>query len=442
VSSKEATEEAHTLQQEAIAVAERSARLDRQRIASRIDTRAAIQNLIVFNDKVYERDEYVEFELWYPHASERGEILEALTLVSDNGQRIACQKIQSDGKIGEDRVRWLARVNAPSFGWATYAIVEDEAVLSPSMIPPEWAELQLLIARDDGDTWAHGITSYHPYFATFDVTRVEEFETGPLRRGRRSFLTYEHSRAEIEQFRYAGSEVEEVRIMLDWHEPDLTVLLAIPHGSANAHVRYEIPYCDLERPADGNEYPGQTWVDAFDTVSGNGLAVANDAKHSFSADPSNVYMTLARSKPYAYHVPPHEFRPAERMRYLDHGVQECRFLLLKHSSDLQPVELTRLSDMLNSPIHPHLESRHAGQLPQRRSLINCSDANVRIGAIKPAESGEGIIVRAVEQSGAPQEARLSSDQVNATFTIGPFEIKSFVVHEGSVTPVDFLERPV
>lgn len=449
VSTADATAEAIALLQEAISIAERSARLDRQRIASCIDTSAAVQNLVVFNERAYERSEYVEFELWHPHASEKGDILRALTLES-NDVRVPCQKIEPHGKIGEDRVRWLARVTAPSFGWATYRIIEKEANESAPSSFPEWTDLQLLVARDAGDTWAHGVTSYHPHVAQFSFVRDESFEAGPLRTARRTYLSYRHSRAEIEQYRYLDREVEEVRIMLDWHEPDMNVLLAVNNGVASPgriDVRYEIPHSHIIRPADGNEYPGQTWLDAFDRTSGAGLAVINDSKYSFSVDGSHIYVTLARSKPFAFHVPPHELREGERMRYLDHGVQECRFLLMKHSRAINASTLARLSDSLNRPLHAHSESGHNGNLPDRDSLLQCDNPNVQIAAIKPADSGSGLVLRALETSGAEQRAELSGKAIGESvkLTLAPLSIKTVLVQNDpsrSVTTVDFLERPV
>jgi alpha-mannosidase len=75
---------------------------------------------------------------------------------------------------------------------------------------------------------------------------------------------------------------------------------------------------------------------------------------------------------------------------------------------------------------------------------------IHIGAIKIAEDGNGIIIRAVEEAGETSDAEfgfptLAHDRSydahwHTSFT--PFEIKTFLVQNDHVTEVDFLERPL
>lgn len=59
------------------------------------------------------------------------------------------------------------------------------------------------------------------------------------------------------------------------------------------------------------------------------------------------------------------------------------------------------------------------------SPLEISGAAVRIAAIKPAESGNGIVVRLVESEGVGGEVRIC-----------------WTMPVSSVTPVDLLERPL
>jgi alpha-mannosidase len=441
VSIEQACRETTALQKFALSVANTTARIERQRIASMIST-TAIQNLVVFNDSAHDRTEWIEFELWHPHASEKGQILNALSLEDNHDNGICCQKIEPSGKIGEDRVRWLAQVSVPAFGWSTFEVKEDSASPADSNVVEADVRTRLLVSQDAGDTWAHGIETYHPCHAEFRVVREYSIESGPLRKGLRCHLEYKASRAEIEYLWYSNDAAIEIRVMLDWHELMETVILAIPHSTALPTIRYEIPYAWLDRPADGKEYPGQSWLDAFDPATGKGLAVANDSKYSFSADQTNVYVTLARSKPFAYHVPPHELHENERMRFLDHGVQECRFLVMPHGTALDHSTLTRMSARQNSPVAVHHESRHAGTLSKEKSLLHCDNPFVLIGAVKRSEEGDGVVIRLIETAGEKQTCLLSGELMPAptTITLNAFEIQTLLIAGSSITFVDFLER--
>ena len=73
VAIKEACNDAISMYREAISIADRAQRTALQRIASQIDTSDHVEHLIIFNLSAHERDETIEFELWHPEASERGE---------------------------------------------------------------------------------------------------------------------------------------------------------------------------------------------------------------------------------------------------------------------------------------------------------------------------------------------------------------------------------
>src|SRR5205085_7871994 len=88
VAIPEALDDAITLYREAIAIAMRAEQQSAQSISAQIDTSPHIQNLVVFNPSAFDRNEWIEFELWHPHASERGELLDAVSLIAPNAGRI------------------------------------------------------------------------------------------------------------------------------------------------------------------------------------------------------------------------------------------------------------------------------------------------------------------------------------------------------------------
>jgi alpha-mannosidase len=117
-------------------------------------------------------------------------------------------------------------------------------------------------------------------------------------------------------------------------------------------------------------------------------------------------------------------------------------LLVPHSSELRVSTLSRISEQLNKPLAVHSESGHSGNLPMKHSLIALDSDDVSIGAIKTAEDGNGIIIRAVELEG--NEARLHLEGVLGPHSesLDPYAIQTFRLQHGSLSRVDFLERPL
>ena len=81
----------------------------------------------------------------------------------------------------------------------------------------------------------------------------------------------------------------------------------------NPSAFYEIPFGVIERPADGEEEPGQTWT----AVKGDDacFALVNDGTYSSSVKGSTIYQTILRSPIYADHGAP---RTVES-RYTEQG---------------------------------------------------------------------------------------------------------------------------
>jgi alpha-mannosidase len=93
-----------------------------------------------------------------------------------------------------------------------------------------------------------------------------------------------------------------------------------------------------------------------------------------------------------------------------------------------------------------LESSHDGPLPQRNSFASVEPDNLVLGALKLADDGEDLIVRAVETAGRAVAARIDLPGWGREirFDAGPFDIRTFRVPRDEALPVvetDLLERP-
>lgn len=440
VAIREACDDAISMFREAISVADRVNRTCLLSITSRIDTGGSVDNLIVFNLADEDRDELVEFEIWQP--SELGEELQnsALVIVDTNGQRIPTQRIESSGKIGNDRARFAAKVSVPALGWATFGMERAQTVSHHSGEQPFAIEhIPALIVRDESDTWGHGVTSFTDYEEYFAVDSIEGIESGPLRNGWRVRSSGGASSLEEEYLRESNSSVIELRVFLDWHEQHRILKMRFRHNCKSPVASYEIPYAWIDRPIGDQEWPGQSWVNVTEADGSRGFAIVTDSKYSYSVDDEYIYVIAARSPLFAHHVPPHAVQSGERLRYQDQGEQEFRMMLIPHEGNWSRDVLARFE----SPLIVELESEHEGELPKRYRGFDKKPEGMQIGALKIAEDGDGIIVRAVEQAGKSSDAHFALGADNAwRAQFSPFEIKTFLVDGTTVKEVDFLERPV
>jgi len=465
VAIKEACDDAITMYRESISIADRSIRTNLQRLASRIDTTDSIENLIIFNSSTFEREEMIEFELWNPEASERGNILNSVVLIQSDGTRVPTQKIEPSGKIGDDRARFVAKVLVPALGWSRYSIERNSSLEIASLmfvsaghisnglisIDLSRAKAEMTsyryerpIALDDkSDTWSHGLRAFNGESYELVKLSLETREKGPIR-----VSTNIHSDGGDsdlwETFLLSeGSEFIELRAGLDWRQKRSLLKFRFPHGCSDPVARYEIPYASIERPIGPNEWPGQSWIDVSEKDGSHGLSIATDSKYSYSVDGKYIYVIVARGALYAHHVPPHSSDVfGDTGSYLDQGWQEFRFLIIPHKGDWRKPNLPKLTEQFLQPLIVHTESAHDGDLPSTYSAFNFSGDDIRIGALKRAEDVGGIIVRAVEQRGEKSSGKFKIADAGWNAEFDPFEIKSFLIQDSKVTEVDLLERPL
>jgi alpha-mannosidase len=154
----------------------------------------------------------------------------------------------------------------------------------------------------------------------------------------------------------------------------------------------EIPFGHIRRPADGMEYPCQRWVD----ISGDdyGFALLNDGKYGYSASGSTVALTCLRTS--------HNPDPtADRCEHF------FRYSLFPHRGGVQDAEVTKAAAGFSDPLVVIAISPEDGgekrsgktALSEYHSWINVDGKGVMLSALKPSESGNGLVVRLYETNG-------------------------------------------
>jgi alpha-mannosidase len=319
------------------------------------------------------------------------------------------------------RGRLVFPVDVPPLGYRTYRVRPGavEVGLEPVMPPEHDIRSRAVVIDDTSDTWGHGVTAYDDEVGEFERVSEAVIESGPVRTIVRFESVYGSSRLREDWVYTAGAPYIDVRVTLDWHEQLKLLKLRYTRGGDTDVATYETPYGHVDRPANGDEEPGQAWVDAA------GLTVINDAKYGYDVRGGEIGISAVRSPVWAWHEP-RELEEGGDFEYMDQGRQTFNVRLVAHSGDWRAADVVRRAAELNQPPFALIESSHAGPLPQRRSFGDDGGGDVVVTAVKRAEDGDGCVVRAFESSGRPSRARIEllGRTVDADF--GANEIKTFV----------------
>lgn len=239
---------------------------------------------------------------------------------------------------------------------------------------------------------------------------------------------------------------------IDWHEHQMLLKTAFPVAVNTARATYEIQFGSVERPTHRNtswdlarfEVCAHRWADLSE--GGYGVSLLNDSKYGHDIHDQVMRLTLLKSGVY----------PDPQA---DQGLHRFTYSLLPHLGDWRDAQTLRRAYELNVPVLAirgqggQGDGEHATtetSAPVSKSFLRTDCEHVVVETVKPAEDGDGLIVRLYEahnQRGqgtlyfatnirAASECNLLEEplgeatyQENAlTFQVRPFEIKTFRVH--------------
>lgn len=247
---------------------------------------------------------------------------------------------------------------------------------------------------------------------------------------------------------YPDQEQIDVSVMVDWHEQLKMLKLRFPVNVKFMKITHEIPYGHTERFANGEEEPGQSWVD----VSGvsrhreipYGFSLLNDGKYSLDVNVRDIGLTVLRSPAYAHHIPA-VLEPDGHYAYIDQDIQRFRYTLFPHAGSWEVAGTARRAAELNQPPIAMFATFHPeGILPQSDSFLSVEPESVMATVLKQAEDVDGLVLRAFETSGAVARATIRLPKLGRVIEadFGVNEIKTFLIpHEAAeeVTETNLLE---
>jgi alpha-mannosidase len=233
---------------------------------------------------------------------------------------------------------------------------------------------------------------------------------------------------------------------VDWQERQTMLKVAFPVAVRAPYASYEIQFGTVQRPTHRNttweqqkfEVAAHRWADLSE--AGYGVSLINDSRYGYDVKDDVLRLTLLRGAEY----PDPE---------ADRGRHTFTYSLFPHAGGWTQGETVRRARELNEPMVavPIQDQSASPDRPAKpsaaRSYLEVEGQGVVVETFKPAEDGDGWILRLYESHGGrdavhvrfdralarvvacnlveePQEEMVVFDR-GFRFALHPFEIKSF-----------------
>lgn len=473
-SLEEAYEDARNMYGEAITIADRNLNYAIQSISWRINIEHedGMIPIVVFNPHSWNTTVNVEQEI--------GGLKDDYILVDDKGNQVPVQKVQSHATAhGRSRISFMA--DLPSMGYRLYKLVRREPITvfepmnaTDTKMENEDYRLEIdsetgyikslydkkkniellkgpaarpVVIDDKSDTWSHDVIRFKEEVGTFKAKQVKLVEHGPVKSVIRVISEYGKSTLVQDFTMYRDKNTIDVHVTVNWQEQFKMLKLKFPVDLVHRKATYEIPYGTKVREDNGEEEPGQSWIDLSGThkASGElcGVSILNDSKYSFDIENSEMSLTVLRSPVYAHHDPaiPEEDR---FYSFIDQGIQKFTYTIYPHCGYWEEAGTVQRAQELNQKPISIIETYHEGSLPQSDSFLEIDVENVIVGAMKKSEDSDALIIRLYETTNNETTAKIRlrkwDREIEATFK--PSEIKTFRVPKNKNEPIvetNFLE---
>ena len=200
---------------------------------------------------------------------------------------------------------------------------------------------------------------------------------------------YMNSRIKETVWLYTESARIDIECEIDWHEHHQILKTEFPIDVHASTATYGVQFGHVVRPTHANtswdeakfEVSAQKWADISE--NGYGVALLNDSKYGYSAEGSNLSLTLLKCATYPY-------------ADADQGNHRFTYSLLPHIDGFREGGVIEEAELLNQPMFERKVGKLCGTLPAEFSLVSVDKKNAHITAVKPAESGDGLVVRFYE----------------------------------------------
>lgn len=368
-------------------------------IARRVDIGAATRPVLVTNDLAFARDEVIEHDgmLHRVRVPSCGwTVLDLDHPASHDAPPVRTGNDWMDN--GLLRVEWD---DAGLLRSVRHLATDREA------IAPGTTANRLQLMDDKPEPWDAWDIEHSAFDTAVDLEQVdtlEWIERSETRARLRVIRSFGSSRIEQELRLTRGSAQLEFHCSIDWQETHKLLKVAFPLNVHASTARHEIQFGHVERPTHENtswdrarfETCAHTWVDMSE--DGFGVALLNDCKYGHDVHGNVLRLSLLKA-------------PTWPDPLADRGEHHFSYALYPHAGPPTSGGVIAAAHSLNAPLRiqqivPGDEPTRT--LPARHSLLEVDDPGVVVAALKPADDGNGSIVRLYEAFGGRRRIRLQS----------------------------------
>lgn len=289
------------------------------------------------------------------------------------------------------------------------------------------------------DCWDIDMYYSEKYWDAEKADKIQWTEEGPVRATLEIQRTISNSVIKQKIHFYADSRRIDFSTWVDWKEHQHLLKVHFPVNIHSDEATFEVQFGNLKRKIHGNtswdearfESCGQKWMDISE--GHYGVSLLNDCKYGYSAKDSNIALTLIKSG-------------IEPNKTADQEEHVFTYALYPHKEVWCAAGTVQEAYKLNQPAYAA-----AGELKNSgKSFISTDKDNIIIETVKPAENGDGMIVRlydcensltkatltfaegmleSVEECNLMEEKEADIETCGNSFTVSvkPYEIKSYRV---------------
>ncbi|MEO8882664.1 MAG: glycoside hydrolase family 38 C-terminal domain-containing protein, partial [Devosia sp.] len=222
-----------------------------------------------------------------------------------------------------------------------------------------------------------------------DVEKIEVVEKGPHRAAIRITRRFRHSTIVQTLALTANSRRLDIETDLDWHDRRVFLRTLTPAAVRSTTASFECAYGVTRRTTHTNtswdeamfEAPAHRFIDLSEPDFG--LALLNNAKYGHSAKGNVLGLSLLRSPVYPDPL-------------ADEGKQSFTYALMPHAGDWFDGNVREEAEDLNQPL---LSVAAKGVAEGVTTPIVVMGTPAAFSGLKPAEDGNGLILRIYEPAG-------------------------------------------
>ncbi|KJC52846.1 hypothetical protein UP09_00325 [Bradyrhizobium sp. LTSP885] len=194
----------------------------------------------------------------------------------------------------------------------------------------------------------------------------------------------------------AGAHHLAFETTVDWQERKTALKVMFPVACRAPNATYETMFGATARPTHANtdadaakyEVPGHRWSDLSEPDFGVSLFSA--VRHGYSTFGSQLALTLLRG-------------PESPDPKADIGRHRMRYAIYPHAGDWRAADTVGRALRFARPV---LWTKGRSRDPLKQSFLRASPSNLVVDTIKPAEDGDGWVVRLYESQGIQARATL------------------------------------